>query len=106
MWQVGPGTFAAHGIHHTDPVYIVRLKPTVYSYTQMRDGVIPGTDQLRLRATEIMWGWLQDTGIDVPVHHIGRDYYVIDVVKAPPIEVVVKAAHVGTPKHRLYGTDQ
>jgi phosphoribosylaminoimidazole-succinocarboxamide synthase len=105
LWQISPAQLAAYGIHHSEPVCIVKLKPTVYSYTGKRDEIIPGTEKLRLKATEVMWNWLKEAGIDVPVHHTGSDYYAMDLVEAPPIEVVVKAAHVGTPKHRLYGTN-
>jgi len=35
-----------------------RLKPTLYSITFNRSGVVEGTDNLRLRVSEILWNLL------------------------------------------------
>jgi phosphoribosylaminoimidazole-succinocarboxamide synthase len=82
-----------------DGMTMVRLKPTLFSHSANRAAVVEGTEQLRLRISEILWKELRDKGIAVGVVHVGHDYYVAEEVLAPPIEVIVKAAHVGTPKH-------
>jgi phosphoribosylaminoimidazole-succinocarboxamide synthase len=105
MWLLTPAQLAECGVAHDKDVYIVRLKPTVHSHTHKREGVIPGTEKLRLRATAVMWEWLREAGIDVPVHHVGEDFYVIDKVDHPNLEFIGKAAHVGTPKHKLVGIE-
>lgn len=107
---------------------IIRLKPTVYSYTHNRAGVIPGTDTLRLRAIAALLPIMQNAGVrhtylEVNDHWI-RSRLVLQPATttnplpfrpddlslaetqsfpiAPPVEVVVKKVHGGTPKHRYY----
>lgn len=106
----------------------IRLKPTVYSYTHNRAGELPGTDSLRLRATEILVDQLATAGIKHAYCAINKQFIQADLIlqphtrdnpqpfrpsdltasqinklpSAPPIEVVVKDRHVGTPKHRYY----
>lgn len=84
---------------------MIMLKPTVFSHSANRAGVVDGTDVLRLRISAVLWKLLADQGVPVGISHIGDDYYVADIVEAPPIEVIVKAAHVGTPKHLYKNLD-
>lgn len=107
---------------------IIRLKPTIYSYTHNRAGIVSGTDTLRLRAIAALLPVLRDAGarhsyIEVndrwirsrlvlqPVTlHEPEPFRPADLTPAeiaalpmaPPIEVVVKKVHGGTPKHRYY----
>ncbi len=107
---------------------IIRLKPTVYSYTHNRAGVIAGTDTLRLRAIAALLPVLQSAGVR-HTYIEANDYWIrsqlvlqpvttmcphpfrpsdlslSELAKlsyAPPVEVVVKKVHGGTPKHRYY----
>lgn len=89
-----------------DSTVIVRLKPTLFSYTANRAAVVEGTERLRLRISARLWRLLQGAGVPTTILHVGADYYVSRCVHAPPIEVIVKAAHVGTPKHIYKDLDQ
>lgn len=84
---------------------MIRLKPTLFSHSANRADVVDGTEQLRLRISAILWKQLADQGVPVGITHVGEDYYVAEEVDAPPIEVVVKGAHVGTPKHLYKGLE-
>jgi len=107
---------------------IIALKPTIYSYTHNRSGVIPGTDILRLKSIAALLPILREAGIQHTYKEITdrwiRSQLVLqpvvqgtpapfrpnDLTKeelatlpvAPPIEVVAKTVHSGTPKHRYY----
>jgi len=83
----------------------IRLKPTLFSYKANRADSIAGTEVLRLRISEILWSSLREQGVETTILHVGPDFYVSDRVAAPPIEVIVKAAQVGTPKHIYKGMD-
>jgi phosphoribosylaminoimidazole-succinocarboxamide synthase len=78
---------------------IIKLKPTLFSYSANRTAVVEGTDELRLKISQVLWTQLSRAGIDVPVLCVGQDFYISRKVDAPPIEIIVKSAHVGTPKH-------
>jgi phosphoribosylaminoimidazole-succinocarboxamide synthase len=88
-----------------DGLTMVRLKPTLFSYSANRAAVVQGTETLRLRISAILWKTLEESGIAVGICHVGDDYYVAELVTPPPIEVIVKAAHVGTPKHLYKGLE-
>lgn len=107
---------------------IIRLKPTVYSYTYNRGGEIPGSDVARLRAIQALLPLLRSAGIlhsylevndrwirsqlvlqptvrDDPAPFMPDDLspkQVAELPRATPLEIVVKARHSGTPKHRYY----
>lgn len=84
---------------------MIRLKPTLFSHSANRADVVAGTEQLRLSISAILWKQLANHGVPVGITHVGDDYYVAEEVDAPPIEVVVKGAHVGTPKHLYKGLE-
>lgn len=90
---------------------MVRMIPSLYSFTKNRAAMIEGTDELRLRAFELLASVLRTSGVLVAAVHFGDDFYVTRRMKrgeldyVPPIEVIVKARHVGTPKHSLYNID-
>ncbi len=91
-----------------DDHVIVRLIPSLYSYTQNRSAMIEGTDVARLKSFQRLAAALKRGGIDVATLAFGDDYYISRRLKkdgrdhVPPLEVIVKARHVGTPKHNLY----
>ena len=102
----------------------IRLKPTIYSYTHNRCSSINGSDKLRLRTTQIITELLSKHGIRHAYTDFTDSFIIADLILsstknsfvpsdltdaqirrlqiAPPIEVVVKSRHVGTPKHRYY----
>jgi phosphoribosylaminoimidazole-succinocarboxamide synthase len=87
-----------------DGLAVIAFKPTIYSFTSTRAGVVPGSDLLRLRATRILVDVLRRAGIRHAYRRVGERYILADLIEAPPpIEVVVKAFHSGTSKHRYYG---
>lgn len=83
---------------------VIRFKPTIYSFTANRAGVIYGSDTLRLRASRIFLDVLRKADIKHAYREVGDRYVLADLIQEPPpIEVVVKAFHSGTSKHRYYG---
>lgn len=102
----------------------IRLKPTIYSYTHNRCSTISGTEVLRLNTTKVIVQALQKSGVKHAYTDFTDNYIIADLLLssteskfipsdlsakqikklqvAPPIEVVVKSRHVGTPKHRYY----
>lgn len=109
---------------------VIRFKPTIYSFTANRCGVVEGSDVLRLRASKIFTEVLKRTGIQHAYQEINDRFVLADLMLqprteqnpnpfrpsdwpadqeqyphfvAPPIEVVVKRMHSGTSKHRYFG---
>lgn len=111
-----------------DGLVAIKLKPTVYSYTHNRAGEIEGTDKLRLKASKALLEIVTKGGASHTYREFVGDFIISELVmpedvgeawtgfvppdldetkrlklaKAPPIEVVVKRYHTGTPKHRYY----
>lgn len=111
---------------------VIRLKPTIYSYTHNRTGEIPGSDTARLKAVQALVPLLQRAGIAHTYKEVTDTWILSQLVlqpevagqpkpfrpndlteaelaslpKAPPVEVVVKQVHSGTPKHRYYAFDR
>lgn len=110
---------------------VSRFKPTIHSFTYNRAGVVEGSEILRLKACAILIPLLKQAGVD----HTYKDFSVhngfilsdfipqpclkgqptlftpndIDVKAlpyAPPMEVLVKGRHVGSPKHLYYRMDE
>lgn len=108
---------------------IIRFKPTIYSYTANRCGVVEGSEALRLKAVKIFLDLLRKWGIKHAYREVNERFVLADLVlpteaeyakygqpvftpsdlspeemkalpKAPPIEVVLKRFHGGTSKHR------
>ncbi|NCU37649.1 hypothetical protein EOL96_01120 [Candidatus Saccharibacteria bacterium] len=111
---------------------VIRLKPTIYSYTHNRIGVIDGSDIARLRVIKVLVAALQKadiahsyiavnnqwilshlvlqprtrhTGELVFTPHDLTDEQLNNLPTANPIEVIVKRYHTGTPKHRYANFD-
>ncbi len=87
-----------------DGLAVIRFKPTIYSFTANRTGVVPGSDVLRLRATKIFVDVLREANVSHAYRKINDRFVLSDLIASPPpIEVVVKAFHSGTSKHRYHG---
>ena len=84
----------------------IRFRPTVYSFTHDRSGEVPGTDALRPRATRVLVRELCARGVDHAYLDVGERLVIARRVVAPPVEVIVKRRHVGTPRHRYRGVEQ
>jgi phosphoribosylaminoimidazole-succinocarboxamide synthase len=83
---------------------IIQFRPTIYSFTSNRAGVIPGSEVLRLRASRVFAKVLKDAGVQHAYQEITDRFVLAKLIdRPPPIEVVVKAFHSGTSKHRYYG---
>ena len=104
---------------------VIRYKPTIYSFTANRSGVIPGSEVLRLRASRIFVEVLRRARIPHGYRQINERWVLADLVLqpatkhdpkpfrpadidlsklpvAPPIEVVITRMHSGTSKHRYF----
>ncbi|MBN2496286.1 MAG: hypothetical protein JXR96_16960 [Deltaproteobacteria bacterium] len=107
---------------------VIRFKPTIYSFTANRCGVVEGSDVPRLRASRVFAGVLQQAGIPHAYREISDRWVLADLILqpqtqhvsqpfrpvdldaeqlsrlpiAPPIEVIVKRMHSGTSKHRYF----
>ncbi len=87
-----------------DGLCLIRFKPTIYSFTANRCGVVPGSDILRMKATKILLEVLKGSGIAHAYRKVGERLILSELIEGPPpIEVVVKAFHSGTSKHRYFG---
>ena len=83
---------------------IIEFKPTIYSFTSNRAGIVPGSGILRLKASKIFAEVLREGGIDHAYQDVGERYVASRLIEdPPPIEVIVKAFHSGTSKHRYVG---
>jgi phosphoribosylaminoimidazole-succinocarboxamide synthase len=83
---------------------VIRLKPTIYSFTANRTGIVPGSDLLRLRATKVFTEVLREAGIKHAYLEVGDKFILSEYVENDPnVEVIVKAFHSGTSKHRYHG---
>ena len=85
---------------------LVTYKPTVFSHTHQRAGVIPGTDLARMRMTRDTLQLLHLNQIPHCYLYVGDRYILTRHVpeeQIPPVEVVVKRCFIGTDKYRYYG---
>jgi phosphoribosylaminoimidazole-succinocarboxamide synthase len=83
----------------------IKYKPTVYSFTHNRAGEIAGSDKVRFASSHILNKVLEDNSIPTAFLLFEEHEQIIIAKEIPyvPIEVICKAAHVGTPKHLYYG---
>lgn len=106
---------------------VIKLKPTIYSYTHNRAGEIPGSDTVRLQAIQRLLPCLRELGLKHTYSAVNDQWILSELVMqpevkgvsrflphdlsplaisklpvAPPIEVIAKARHTGTSKHRYY----
>jgi phosphoribosylaminoimidazole-succinocarboxamide synthase len=98
----------------TEKVVLVKMKPTVYSYTHNRCGLIPGTDKLRLSFTCEIFRRMHsvivgETAIKTSfLGEIGDDeysYIAEHLVETCNLEIRVKRYHIGSPVRRYLYTE-
>lgn len=82
---------------------VQRLVPSLNSISRGRKGAIEGTERLRLDISCACWSALHEEGIRTA--QIARDgeYVLVSEERVPPVEVIVKAALVGTPARIYHG---
>ncbi len=84
-------------------ILIQRFLPTVYSYRSNRAGEVAGTDFMRMRISRFFWECLHRAGIKTCVLAAGDEFALVTEEQMPPVEVIVKAAFIGTPAHIYQG---
>lgn len=89
-----------------DNIGVIYFKPTIYSFTSNRTGIVEGSNIPRINVSKVLCELLKENGIN----HSYIDYYgefvITHIINAPNIEVVVKANHTGTSKHRYFGMNK
>lgn len=78
---------------------ISKLKPTVYSIEVNGPVVVEGIDVPRTGINELLCSWLHQNNIKTSTILTQDGYILTHKETVPPIEVVVKSAFVGSPKH-------
>ena len=87
-----------------DNYCIIYFKPTIYSFTYNRTGIVEGSNIPRVHVSKVLCELLKTNGIKHAYLDYGDEFVLARIIKdAPNIEVVVKANHTGTSKHRYYG---
>lgn len=86
-----------------DEIGIIYFKPTIYSFTSNRTGIVEGSNIPRVKACSILCEYLKENGINHAYIDYADEFIITHIVKNPNIEVVVKANHTGTSKHRYFG---
>jgi phosphoribosylaminoimidazole-succinocarboxamide synthase len=88
---------------------LIELKPTLYSYTYNRCGVILGTDRLRARFWRAIVNHLMRNGYGNTklnyygeIEWNGKFYIISKIIKRNNLEVVVKNYFTGTLTHSMY----
>lgn len=99
---------------------VIKFKPTIYSFTHNRSGIIEGSEILRMKLSKVFINELKKHGVKHAYREISDRWVLSDTIYSPrnqyvprdidistlkmatPIEVIIKASHVGTPKHRYY----
>lgn len=70
---------------------VIRFKPTIYSFTSNRCGIVPGSDVLRLRASRIFTDVLKKAGIQHAYRQINDRFVLAELICQP------KTLHGPTP---------
>ncbi|MCP3925008.1 MAG: hypothetical protein GY714_20720 [Desulfobacterales bacterium] len=78
-------------------ILIQKLIPSLNSYTQKRTGMLENTEVIRKNISCIFWEKLHEEGIPTCYLASNDQYILVMEENIPPIEVIVKAAMVGTP---------
>jgi phosphoribosylaminoimidazole-succinocarboxamide synthase len=80
-------------------ILICKLKPTVFSLQENGPVLIPGIDSIRTQLNAILCNVLHQHGIKTSTLATNGEFIFMQKLEVPPIEVVVKAAMIGSPKH-------
>lgn len=90
-----------------DDIGIIYFKPTIYSFTSNRTGIVEGSNIPRVKCCEVLCEVLKVNGINHSYIDYGDEFIITKIIKdAPNIEVVIKANHTGTSKHRYFGMNE
>ncbi len=83
---------------------LVRMVPSLSSFTHGREAIMPGTDKLRLDFYELASGKLREGGIPCAFERrVDATSYVALFCPAPPIEVIVKNVSAGSTLRKYPG---
>jgi broad-specificity NMP kinase/phosphoribosylaminoimidazole-succinocarboxamide synthase len=86
--------------------HLVKYIPSIYSHTQQRAGIVPGSDVERMKMTKeiLLLFWLN--GIDHSYIYVGKKYTLTipldNYCDIPPVEIIYKGCWSGSDKHRYY----
>lgn len=90
-----------------DPNKLIgKLKPTVFSIEMNGPVVVPGIDLVRTNLNALLCDLLHENGIKTSTLATENGLIIMEKHIVPPIEVVVKGALVGSPKHIYQGIDK
>lgn len=91
----------------SDPRYLIsKLKPTVFSYEIQGTIKLDDVDIYRTKLNAIFAQHLHSKGIHTSTLYTKDGYSLQAAEKVPNIEVVVKSAHIGSPKYLYTHMDQ
>ncbi len=83
---------------------LVRLIPSLTSFTYTRDELVPGTEKLRLDFYEMAAGRLEAAGVPTVFRErVSDDMYVARLCPSPPFEVIVKNLATGSTLRKYPG---
>ncbi len=82
---------------------IQKLIPSLNSITEKRKGIIENTEIIREEISSIFWEELHKNKIPTCYLAKKNEFVLMIEEKIPPIEIIVKAAIVGTPTKIYYG---
>ncbi len=89
-----------------DDLVISRLKPTIYSFEAKGAIEAPGTEKVRAAVNQLLCDHLHKNGIKTSTLATKGEYVLLRKEKVPNIEVVIKAALIGSPKHLYKDIDK
>ena len=89
-----------------DNIGVIYFKPTIYSFTSNRTGIVEGSNIPRINVSKVLCELLKENGINHSYIDYCGEFVITHIVNAPNIEVVVKANHTGTSKHRYFGMNK
>lgn len=87
LWDIGNGELKC------------QLKPTIFSFAKKAHIELAGIDEQRVRINEIFCRVLEENGVKTCLIRTEFPYIIMKKEKVANIEVIVKTALVGTPKH-------
>jgi phosphoribosylaminoimidazole-succinocarboxamide synthase len=85
---------------------ICKLKPTLFSLQKNGPIIVPGIDAIRTKLNAFLCTVLQRHGIHTSTIETDGEFIIMEKHDVAPIEVVVKGALVGSPKHIYKGIDK
>lgn len=87
-------------------ILICKLKPTVFSLKENGSMLVPGIDTVRTKLNAMLCNLLHQQGIKTSTIRTEGAYIFMEKHEVAPIEVVVKSALIGSPKHIYKGIMQ